>query len=394
MRSLRSVYILALVTDAFGGRGGIAQYNRDLLSAFAELESVSSVMVLPRYAPDQSSWQRKIRQFRARGKKLQYIAAAVWVSWRNHVDLIFCGHLYVAPLAWIIARLKGAKLIIQMHGIEAWGAPSSLQRLAVDAADLVLCVSRHTRSSVLNWASIAPERVIVVPNTVGEKFKPDHGISSRKTWGLSGKRVLLTVGRMDSRERYKGHDRVIAAIPQLVAEGHDVVYLILGEGDDRARLEAIARKAGIIDRMRFMGLVSQELLVEAYRIADLFIMPSTGEGFGIAFLEAMASGTPAVGLAVAGAMDALADGELGIAVEESELPAVLCQALLDSRPQPEALATAVHARFGRECFASRARAVLKLCSESATQCEDRSTGIKIDSTSARLRGRYFSQQRY
>ena len=388
------MHILALVTDAFGGRGGIAQYNRDLLSAFAEVELVSSVMVLPRYAPDKSSSRRKIQELRARGKKVQYIAAALWAGLRNHVDLIFCGHLYVAPLAWIIARLKGAKLIIQMHGIEAWGTPSSLQRLAVEAADLVLCVSRHTRSSVLNWASIAPERVVVLPNTVCENFKPDNAISSRTAWGLSGKRVLLTVGRMDSRERYKGHDRVIAAIPQLIAEGHDVVYLILGEGDDRARLEAIARKAGIIDRVRFMGLVSQEVLMEAYRIADLFVMPSTGEGFGIAFLEAMASGTPAVGLAVAGAMDALADGELGIAVRDSELPAALCHALLGPRPQPQALAAAVHARFGRECFASRIRAVLKRFSEPAGPCHDSSAGVKSDFASTRLRERSLSQQRH
>jgi len=110
-----------------------------------------------------------------------------------------------------------------------------------------------------------------------------------------------------------------------------------------------------------MGLVSQEVLLEAYRIADLFVMPSTGEGFGIAFLEAMASGTPAVGLAVAGEVDAFADGELGIAVRESELPAALCHALLGPKPRPEALAASVHARFGRECFASRAHAVLKLC---------------------------------
>jgi phosphatidylinositol alpha-1,6-mannosyltransferase len=289
---------------------------------------------------------------------VKYVVAALWAAFRNRVDLVFCGHLYAAPLAWMIARLKGAKLVVQMHGIEAWAAPSSWQRLAVEAADLVLCVSRHTRSSVLNWAGIAPERVVVVPNTVGDDFSPD-GSNLREAWGLSGKRVLLTVGRMDSRERYKGHDLVIAAIPQLVAEGHDVVYLILGEGDDRPRLEAIARKAGIIDRVRFMGLVKHEALLEAYRTADLFVMPSTGEGFGIAFLEAMASGTPAVGLAVAGATDALADGELGIAAQQSELHTVLCRALSNPAPRPQALSAAVHARFGRECFASRARAVLK-----------------------------------
>ena len=107
--------------------------------------------------------------------------------------------------------------------------------------------------------------------------------------------MLLTVGRMASCERYKGHDHVIAAIPDLVRRGHDVVYLIIGEGDDRARLEEIARKIGVAERVRFLGAVDQEHLAGSYRMADLFVMPSAGEGFGIAFLEAMASGTPAFG---------------------------------------------------------------------------------------------------
>ena len=61
---------------------------------------------------------------------------------------------------------------------------------------------------------------------------------------------------MDSRERYKGHDRVIAAIPDLVAKGHDICYVVVGEGDDRARLEALARNAGVSDRVRFLGAQS------------------------------------------------------------------------------------------------------------------------------------------
>ena len=128
----------------------------------------------------------------------------------------------MAPLAALIARLKGAKLLMQAHGIEAWPRPSRLQRAAVEAADLVLCVSRYTRAAVLGWADLAPERVLVVPNTVGEAFTPGESSSLRKELGLEGKRVLLTVGRMDARERYKGHDRVIAALSTLVAKGHDL----------------------------------------------------------------------------------------------------------------------------------------------------------------------------
>ena len=171
--------------------------------------------------------------------------------------------------------------------------------------------------------------------------------------------MLLTVGRMASCERYKGHDHVIAAIPDLVRRGLDTVYLIIGESVDRARLEGIARKVGVAERVRFLGAVDQERLVAAYRMADLFLMPSAGEGFGIAFLEAMASGTPALGFDVAGARDALVEGELGTLIsEEDDLPDAIAR-FLAKKPDPTALSQAVRARFGREVFQAQVNLALQ-----------------------------------
>jgi phosphatidylinositol alpha-1,6-mannosyltransferase len=136
------------------------------------------------------------------------------------------------------------------------------------------------------------------------------------------------------------------------------VYLVVGEGDDCQRLEARARKAGVAHRVRFMGSVELPRLIEIYRAADLFVMPSTEEGFGIAFLEAMASGTPAFGLAVAGAPDALADGDLGIGVTEPGIAAALARLLERPECNGEALADAVRARFGRQNFTAGARAAV------------------------------------
>ena len=350
--------ILALVTECFGGRGGIAQYNRDFLSTLAHADSTGSIVVLPRRAPDAFALKdSRIGQLSPRSGRLTYVLAALWTALTHPTEIIFCGHLHMAPIAVLIARLKDAKLIVQMHGIEAWQKPSRLVRWAAESADIILCVSRYTRRNVLKWASIAPERVLVLPNTVSRDFSPgETGLRARL--GLEDKRVLLTVGRMDSREAYKGHDRVIAAMPSLIAQGHDVFYVALGEGDDRSRLESLATKANVSDRVRFMGAVNHKTLIDAYRMADLYIMPSTGEGFGIAYLEAMASGTPALGLAVAGACDALADGELGSCVAEDEFGEATVKRLEMLRSDPQALASAVDARFGREVFQMRAQGIL------------------------------------
>jgi phosphatidyl-myo-inositol dimannoside synthase len=349
---------LALVTEAFGGEGGIAQYNRDFLSALAEDQRTSSVIVMPRHAPGRVVPPSRIRQAWPRSSRLSYAAAALLTALSRPVDVVFCGHLYLAPLAAVIARIKRAKVVVQVHGIEAWQHPSVLQRAAVESAELVLCVSRHSRARVVAWASIARERVLVLPNTVADVFVPGDAAATRAALGLDGKQVLLTVGRMDSRERYKGHDRVIAALPALAARGHDLVYLVVGNGDDRPRLERLALEAGFAERVRFLGTVAQERLAEVYRAADLFLMPSTGEGFGIAFLEAMASGTPALGLNIGGSSDALADGELGTLVSEGALVDAIDRVLSTRKAPRDALSQAVRARFGRDAFAARLRASL------------------------------------
>jgi len=355
----RSLTIFSLVTDAFGGRGGISQYNRDFLGALAECKIVDSILILPRRTFDVAEIpSAKIRQAPTPLGQFAYIITALWLTLFKRFDLVFCGHIYLAPLALIIARLGGAKLVVQTHGIEAWPQSSCLRRAALEAADLVLCVSRYTRQALLMWAAIAPERVLVLPNTVGAEFSSGDGATLRSKWGLTGKRIILTVSRLDAGERYKGHDRVFAAMVTLVPQMRDLVYVVVGEGDDRIRIEALAREVGVDDYVFFAGAVDRATLIESYRMADVFVMPSTGEGFGIAFLEAMASGTPAVGLNIGGTPDALGDGELGAVVSEAELSKTIAQALSATKPDPHVLSHRVQARFGRNIFAGQVGAIL------------------------------------
>lgn len=349
-----SATILALVTDAFGGRGGIAQYNRDFLSALASAGYV--VVTIPRHAPDAVEPPAGVIQCAPRPSRTRYSLAALIQAWRRKPDIVFCGHVYMAPLAWLMTKLVGANLVIQMHGIEAWPRPSRLVRWACEQAAMILSVSRYTRARVLDWAVIPPERAMVLPNTVAECFTPGDGAAVRDAWGLNGKKVLLTVGRMSASERYKGQDKVIAVLPELVAAGHDAIYVVAGVGDDRPRLERLAIETGVADRIRFVGALPREQLIEAYRMADLFVMPSTSEGFGIAFLEAMACGTPALGLDMAGAVDALEGRKLGHSCSEAHLAEHVCELLDGLTPKPNLVGAHIAGPFGMDAYRRQVRA--------------------------------------
>lgn len=345
--------VLALVTDAFGGPGGIAQYNRDFLTALSVVTGVERIDVLARLGMPLDELPAAVHQGTASSSRVIYAIRALWHGLHRRPDIIFCGHLNLSPLALLIAWIKRTKLVVQAHGVEIWCRPSWLQRMALDRADVVLAVSRHTRDRVLNWSTLPPERALVIPNTVGEEFAPGDMGDLRERLDLVGKKVLLCVGRLDARERYKGQDHVIQLIAGLVAGGEDVVFLVGGDGDDRPRLVELAGRCGVENRVRFLGRIDDAERLNLYRAADLYVMPSAGEGFGIAFIEAMACGTPAVGLAKGGAPDALGDGELGELVEVDQLLNVICKHLGKARSDGGALSARVGQRFGREAFRRR-----------------------------------------
>jgi phosphatidyl-myo-inositol dimannoside synthase len=353
--------VLALVTDAYGGEGGIARAARDLLESITDVPGVESVRALVRRQPSAPQpLPAKLVQHCPAGGRIGYAFAALRHVLVARPTVVLCNHLYMAPLAVVAARLCGARCHVQLHGIEVWQPPSRPQRWAMECADRLLCVSRDTRAHALGQARLPPERAVVLNNTVGNDFTPQDRAAARRQFGVRDEFVLLTVGRMDPRERYKGHDRVIRALPALTNQSvAPPLYFIAGEGGDRPRLADLAAALGVSAHVRFLGHVPEAQLPSLYNAADLYVMPSTGEGFGIAFLEAMACGTPAAGLAVGGATDALADGELGVCAQEAVF-ALQLQATVARLPKGRSdvvLAAEVLRRFGRNGFR---RAVARL----------------------------------
>jgi phosphatidylinositol alpha-1,6-mannosyltransferase len=361
------VRVLALVSDAFGGRGGIAQYNRHFFTALAACDRIGEVIVLPRGSvTSPNALPPRIRQFPAVQGRFAYALAVLRAARAERpIDVVFCGHMFMAPLAAVVAGLLRARLWIQVHGIEAWEELSGLHRRAAEAATLVTSVSRYTRRRLLEWNAIDPARVKVLPNTVDPQFRPGPKPSYlMDRYATRGKKVLMTVSRLAGSERYKGHDRVIRILQRVLMDYPDMIYIVVGDGDDRPRLEALAVESGVRDKIRFAGHVSSEELPDYFRLADVLVMPSTGEGFGIVFLEALASGIDVIGGNRDGSVDPLADGVLGSAVDpenDEELASAICMALRNSLGN-----VGRTSRFKVQAFADHLHAVV-LSSFSACQ---------------------------
>lgn len=312
--------ILALVGDAYGARGGIARYNRDLFASLAD--TGAEILILPRLVEEEGfAVPTGVHQKTARYGKLRYSLEAAWSGWRYRpVDVVFCGHVFMAPLAVVLSRMLGARCWLQAHGIDVWSNRRDAVRRAIEAADQVTTVSRATRSRLLDWVDLAPERVRVLPNTVDERFTPGPPSPAlRQRLQLGPGPVLLTVGRLAASELYKGHELVFSALPALRRRFPDLVHVVAGDGDDRPRLERKAVElAGDAQAVRFLGYVPDEDLPDLYRLADLFVMPSSDEGFGIVYLEAAACGLRVLGGAGGGSADAVPDSRVGALIDPAD----------------------------------------------------------------------------
>lgn len=309
-----------LITDAFGGHGGIAKFNRDFLKALSSSSDVKEILAIPRIISE---------SFSSLPPKLEFMTAATRgkIAFLTHFlktmragktfDLIVLGHINFLPLIPLLKYFQPkAKLVLVIHGIEAWKRRGFVSRGCVKELNAVISVSQFTLSRFRQWAFIEDKTGFILPNSVDlERFKPgakrDELIAK---YGLESKRVIMTLARLDARERYKGIDEVLEVLPDVLREVPDLIYLIAGDGSDRKRLEAKAEKLGIHSNVVFTGYVPENAKADYYRLADAYVMPGTGEGFGIAYIEALACGVPVMGSVLDGSRDALLNGAIGVLV--------------------------------------------------------------------------------
>ena len=287
------------------------------------------------------------------------LSAGLWFQ----PALVITSHANFLPAARLLKRWRGIPYVGVAHGIEVWGNRRPRLRAALHCADLILAVSRHTRELLTTEQQVPPERLGILPNTFDQAaFSPGPKPPElmRRYHLPTSARVIFSFGRLAASERYKGFDRIITALPEIRRRVPDTHYLIGGTGDDRPRLESLAQANGTAERVIFTGYIRPEELCGHYNLCDVFAMPSTGEGFGIVFLEALACGKPVMAGNRDGSVDALADGRFGALIDPESQPTIkntLVQMLLHHHPhplmyEPDELRRQVTAKFGFEAFSN------------------------------------------
>ncbi len=260
--------------------------------------------------------------------KWRFVLAALAAARKKPLVVLAAHPNLAVPAKWMKRLAPQMKVIVLAHGIDVWEPLSSSRHAALLAADLVLAPSSCTAEKLAEVQSVPGQKIRRLPwplnsdvlnmaasptNLPLPKFFPPRP-------------VILTVGRWAASERYKGADDLIRAVAQLREAFPTLNLVAVGSGDDLPRLKQIASDLKVSGAVHFLEGILRRELAACYSRADIFALPSTGEGFGFVFLEAMAFGKPVVGAAAGGPTDLIEDGVNGFLVPAHD-PQSLVQAL-------------------------------------------------------------------
>ena len=293
-----------MVTDAYGGRGGIALYNRNLLQAICQHLQTEQVVVIPRIVVYEREKLPRNLNFvmDAIGSKFKYLLACVRVALtKDRFDLIVCCHLHLLPFAHLIKLFMKCPIIPVIYGIEAWNpTPHWIANRLCRKLGTFISIREFTARRFIDWAGLERAKFYCLPNCIDES---QYGVARKPQvlldrYGIAGKTVIMTTGRLD--EGKKGFDEILEVLPDLRKQIPGLAYLIVGDGPDRGRLTKKAEDLGVRDLVIFTGYVSSAEKADHYRLANVFAMPGRDKAFDrypyrFVFLEALACGVPVVG---------------------------------------------------------------------------------------------------
>jgi len=321
------VNILMLTSFYPPAKGGIQTYSYQIASNLQKRDNMVTVFALS------SDGIKKI--LRSPSLKWYHIGKeSSKCRWCSDYDVILATSWFPAGLLGaFLSKLRGIPLFVSAHGNEILyprqiPLMKQIMLCVFGCAQQVFAVSKYTKQ-LLEKQGVESAKIVVIPNgTDPDRFNPHLDVSEiRNRHSLHGKKVIFSVSRLVERKNF---GMVISVLPEIREEVPNVVYLIGGSGPMKEAWQKLAEDLEVDDAVIFTGYIPDEELPKYYAASDVFVMPSLEmedsgevEGFGIAFLEANACGTPVVGGNTGGMRDAIVDGETGLLVDPNNNDKIL-----------------------------------------------------------------------
>lgn len=318
--------LLFLTLNTFSATGGIEKVCRAAGKALSDItnEEGNSLAVYSMYDKNADVIENYLPAsiFKGyHGNRLRFVTDAVRKG--SASDVVILSHINLLLVGFFIKTFSPkTKLILIAHGIEVWAPLAGWKKRMIKSVDLFLPVSRFTGEKLQTVFGVPSQKLQVLNNCLDpfleRRYDPVKETALTKKYGFTKQdQILLTVTRLKFSEQYKGYDKVITALTTLKQTHPHIKYLIAGRYDkeEKDRLDNLIKEAKLEQTVIFAGFVPDEDLAAHFNLADIYIMPSTGEGFGIVFIEAMFYGLPVIAGNKDGSVDALANGELGVLID-------------------------------------------------------------------------------
>lgn len=260
--------------------------------------------------------------------KVTFVLKAVEKGRR--ADVVVISHINLLIAGWLIKKVNpSAKIILLAHGIEIWGKLGIMKKNILPCCNQILCVSSFTAEKIKANHHL-PSTLIQVLNNCIDPFLPMPVLNFsatqlREKYKIkSTDTVLMTLTRLSARDRYKGYDVVLKAMVTLLQKNKQIKYLLAGGYSyaEKIFIDKLIEKYGLANNVLLTGYVPEEELTAYFSMADIYVMPSTKEGFGIVFIEAMYYGLPVIAGNKDGSTDALLNGNLGLLIEPNDAAAL------------------------------------------------------------------------
>jgi len=321
--------ILFLTLRIFSATGGIEKICKVAGKALCELlaqRAIGTLKIFSMYDGAAEVEERYISNqvFKGFGNsKASFVIQSVTAGLKS--DVILVSHINLLSVGYLIKLFKpGAKLMLYAHGIEVWGPLSSLRIKMLCKCDCILAVSEFTKQKMVQQYALEPKKIIVLNNCIDPYLQaplPEKDTAVMHQYGFnSNQKVLMTLTRLSSKELYKGYDHVLLSVAELRKKYPGIKYLIVGRYDEaeKKRLDAIVEQHSLQEAVVFTGYIPDSELAAHYSLADVYVMPSKKEGFGIVFIEAMHFGLPVIAGNKDGSADALCNGKLGVLIDPDD----------------------------------------------------------------------------